>query len=208
MRCAKLCSALLLTSRLFADDKVADKVDYTFGTTVVDSSGLQGRVYHLKPKTMELPDFDRMTPVGSIYTHTLNIWPQDFDEGFHNVTERFEWFGIQYTGKIWVEKEGRYRFSLLADDGAKLLLNGKLIINNDGVHSSMAYSGSAVLSRGVHDIKLEYFQGPRYTVSLVLVVAAPGETWRLFNMNDFKPPKDTEQWQKGKISDIQRRIRP
>jgi len=181
-----------------------DEIPYTFGTTVVDSSGLQGRVFDLKPGTEKLPNLDRMHPVGSIYTTSLNVWPQHFTEGFPNVTERFEWFAIEYTGKIWIEKEGLYRFSLLSDDGARLKLHDKLIIDNDGIHAAMAVSGGAKLTRGVHEIKVEYFQGPRFTVALVLAVAPPGEPWRILNMGDFKPPKDPDEWHKGKISEIQR----
>ena len=179
-----------------------DKAEYTFGTTVVDSFGLQGRVYHLKPGTEALPKFKRMRPVGSIYTTSLNVWPQNFDEGFPNITDRFEWFAIEYTGKFWIEESGQYRFSLLADDGAKLYLNNEVVIDNDGVHNARAVSGSATLTRGVHEIRVEYFQGPRFTVALVLAVSPPGKPWHIFNMNEFKPPNDPEQLQKGEISDI------
>jgi hypothetical protein len=149
-----------------------------------------------------LPKFGHMRPVGSIYTTSLNVWPQNFDEGFPNITDRFEWFAIEYTGRFWIENSGHYRFSLLADDGAKLYLNNEVVIDNDGVHGARAISGSAILTRGVHEIKVEYFQGPRFTVALVLAVSPPSKPWRIFNMNDFKPPNDPEQLQKGEISDI------
>jgi hypothetical protein len=183
--------------------RAEDKPAYTFGTTVVDSSGLQGRVYQLKPGTRALPNFERMRPVGSVYTTSLNVWPQNFDEGFPSITDRFEWFAIEYTGRLWIENAGHYRFSLLADDGAKLYLNNKVVIDNDGMHRATAVSGGATLTRGVHEIKVEYFQGPRFTVALVLAVSPPGEPWRLFNMNEFKPPNDPEKLEKGEISDIQ-----
>jgi hypothetical protein len=177
---------------------------YTFGTTVVDSSGLQGRVFYLKPGTQKLPNFGHMEPVGSVYTTALNVWPRRFTEGFPNITDRYEWFAIEYTGKLWIENPGLYRFSLLSDDGAKLKLDGKVVINNDGVHAAMAINGGATLTQGVHDIKIEYFQGPRFEVALVLAIAPPEERWRIFNMTDFKPPKDPDDWHKGKISGIQR----
>ena len=185
-----------------------EKPAYTFGTTVVDSSGFEGRVYNLEPNAQKLPKFSRMQPVGSVYTNSLNVWPQNFAEGFPNITERFEWFAIQYTGKFWIEKDGRYRFSLLSDDGARLEVNNKLVIDNDGVHGAAAVSASATLTRGVHEIRVEYFQGPRFTVALVLAVGPPGEPWRVFDMKDFRPPQDPAQWQKGKISDIQRQTLP
>jgi hypothetical protein len=181
-----------------------DKAAYTFGTTVVDSSGLQGRVYHLESNSEKLPNLSRLLPVGIIYTPSLNVWPQDFTEGFPSITERFEWFAIQYTGNIWIEKPGQYRFSILADDGAKLFINNKLVINNDGLHRAEAVSAAANLTRGVHQLKIDYFQGPRFSVALVLAVAGPGEPWRILNLHDFKPPKDPENWLKGKISDITR----
>jgi hypothetical protein len=193
----------LALSLSFGLSRAEDKPAYTFGTTVVDSSGLQGRVYHLKPGTRMLPNFGHMRPVGSVYTTSLNVWPQNFDEGFPSITDRFEWFAIEYTGRLWIENAGHYRFSLLADDGAKLYLNEKVVIDNDGMHRAMAISGGATLTRGVHEIKIEYFQGPRFTVALVLAVSPPGEPWRIFSMNEFKPPNDPEKLETGGISDIE-----
>ncbi len=131
-----------------ASSRAEDKPAYTFGTTVVDSAGLHGRVYHLKPGTHKLPDFTHLRPVGSVYTTSLNVWPQNFDEGFPSITERFEWFAIEYSGRFWVENAGRYRFSLLADDGANLYLDNEVVIDNDGAHRATAVSGGATLTRG------------------------------------------------------------
>lgn len=182
--------------------RAQDKPEYVFGTTVVDNSGLQGRIYYVKPGTRALPKLGRLRPAGNIYTTSLNVWPQNFNEGFPSISERFEWFAIEYTGEIWIEDTGHYRFSLLSDDGAKLYLNDKVVIDNDGQHAARAITGSATLTRGVHQIKVEYFQGPRFTVALVLAISPPGSPWRIFNMNDFKPPNDPEQLREGAISEI------
>jgi hypothetical protein len=199
MRFGKVCLILALALALRAEDQPV----YTFGTTVVDVGGLHGLVYSLKPKIRKLPDFARMKPVGSIYTTSLNVWPQRFDEGFPGLTNQFEWFGIEYSGRFWIGNAGVYRFSLLADDGARLYLNDKLIINNDGEHQAMGISGGVTLTRGVYEIRIDYYQGPRYTVALVLAIAPPGEPWRIFDMRDFKPPNDPDGWEKGAISHIQ-----
>ncbi len=202
MRLGRLWSAAVAVGLALGSSHAQDKPEYTFGTTVVDASGLQGRVFALKTGTRKLPQFGQMRPSGSIYTTQLNVWPQNFDEGFPNITGRFEWFAIEYTGRVWIKNTGRYRFSLLADDGAKLYLDNQVVIDNDGQHSAKGVSGSATLTRGVHEIKIEYFQGPRFTVALVLAVSPPGEPWRIFNTNDFKPPNDPDQLQRGEISDI------
>jgi hypothetical protein len=177
----------------------------TFGTTVTSSSGLRGDVYLLKPFTDQLPNFKRMKPVGSIYTTSLQIWPRSFEQGFPGVTNRFEWFAIDYNGRIWVETAGRYFFRLLADDGAKLYINDATVIDNDGIHPPATVEGSARLSRGVHKIRVSYFQGPRTNVALVLSVAGPDSTnWRIFDANHFLPPPDPKDWVPGKITKIQK----
>ena len=181
---------------------------YTFGTTVVSTSGLQGRICYLKENTNKLPRLEKMKSVGTIYTNKLNVWPQQFDEGFPGITDRFEWFGIDYTGRFWVEEPGRYRFSLLSDDGARLTIDKKELIDNDGTHAPLALSASAFLSRGVHTIRVSYFQGPRFTVALVLAVGPPGGAWRIFNTDEFLPPKDPSQWVNGDITDVRRSVNP
>src|SRR5947199_345334 len=83
----------------------------------------------------------RGMPVGTIYTTSLNVPPQDFDKGFPGVTNRFEWFAIVYTGRIWVSIPGLYRFHLLSDDGSRLLVDGKRVLDNDGIHAPLELPG-------------------------------------------------------------------
>lgn len=160
----------------------------TFGITVVIPSALQGHIYNIRHNTKKLPNFRKMKPVGVIYTTSLNIPPQDFQQGFPGVTTRFEWFAIDYNGRFWAEKEGDYGFSLNSDDGANLYIDGELVIDNDGQHPPRERVGAAHLIRGVHEIRVPYFQGPRYHVALVLKIAPPGEELRIFNTDEMKPP--------------------
>jgi hypothetical protein len=160
----------------------------TFGTTVVLSTGLEGRVYHLSQDITKLPDFRKMKPVGKIYTTSLNIPPQDFKAGFPGVTKRFEWFAIVYTGRFWAEKPGYYDFSLTSDDGSLLHIDDELVVDNDGQHSAQERTGSIQLKKGAHDIRVSYFQGPGTQLALVLKVAPPREEMRIFSTDDLKPP--------------------
>jgi hypothetical protein len=170
-----------------------------FSTTVfgspLEGDGLRGLVYELAPDTPALPDLTGRTPVTTLYTKTLNIPPQDFSEGIPGV-ERVEWFAIDYSGDIWIVKKGKYHFEVLSDDGARLFIDGKPVINNDGLHPPKAKKGSVSLGPGPHSIRLSYFQGPRQTIALVLTVKEPGSGWRIFNTEDFReqqthqsPPK-------------------
>src|SRR5215469_11751898 len=189
-------SGILLTTGLAAQERP----QYTFGTTVVSTAGFQGRIYFLKRNTQRLPRFESLRSAGVIYTNSLNVWPQRFDEGFPGISNRFEWFAIDYTGRFWIERPGVYRFSLLSDDGAKLSIDDEELIDNDGIHGAWAQSANAFLSRGIHSIHVPYFQGPRFVVALVLAVASPGGTWRIFNADEFLPPNDPAEWITGNIS--------
>jgi hypothetical protein len=166
----------------------------TFGTTVVVPGGLRGEIYNLPYGTFKLPNFKKLKPVGVIYTAELNIPPRDFMEGFPGVTDRVEWFAIDYRGRFWVDQPGSYKFFLTSDDGSRLYIDDKLAIDNDGTHAAESVNGGAKLSFGIHSIRVSYFQGPRYGLALILAVARPDGPWRVFNTNEFKPPPNPDDW--------------
>jgi hypothetical protein len=165
-------------------------------------AGLRGRIYFVPPGTFMLPKFEALKPAGSIYTASLSVWPREFSEGFPGVTNRYEWFVIDYTGRFWIEKPGEYRFSLTSDDGAKLYIDDRVAIDNDGIHEPQTVYARVALSYGVHRIRVSYFQGPRYLVALVLSVAGPHEKWRVFSTNEFKPPPNPEDWKQGEAREL------
>ncbi len=71
-----------------------------FGNNIWVQNAFTGDIYYLPEGTSQLPDFSSLTSVGKIYTKILNIPERAFDSGFPNVTSRFEWFAIRYTGEI------------------------------------------------------------------------------------------------------------
>lgn len=165
-----------------------------FGTTVVVPGGLRGLVYHIRHNSKRLPNFAKKKPVGAIYTVSLNIPPQDFRAGFPGVTNRFEWFAIDYAGRFWIEQPGPYTFFLTSDDGSKLYIDDRLLIDNDGIHPAEQKDGTLDLSGGIHTIRVSYFQGPRFQVALVLRVAPGDQQPRVFSTDDFRPPPNPADW--------------
>ena len=95
---------------------------------------------------------------------------------------------------LWIQQAGDDHFSLMSDVGSKLYIDGKLVINNDGLHSVEERTGSATLKTGVHRIRVSYFQGPGNGVALILNVARPGEAWRPFDLDKFLPTPGHENW--------------
>jgi VWFA-related protein len=169
----------------------------TFGTTVVIPGGLIGKVYHI-PAIDALPKFEKLEPVGTIYTKVLYVPLREFTEGFPGVTDRIEWFAIDYTGRIYIDRPGNYRFHLNSDDGSILYIDGKLVINNDPFHGREGIGTVVKLGGGIHGIRVSYYQGPRYHLSLMLTVAGPGDKrFRPFNTDDFAAPTNPADWKYG-----------
>jgi hypothetical protein len=169
----------------------------TFGVTVVDPFGLRGDIYLLPVNSDRLPKFEKLKPVGTIYTSALNIPPRNFMEGFPGVTDRYEWFAIDYNGYFYVDNPGPYRFLLASDDGSKLYIDNKQVIDDDGLHRMQAEEGSVTLTGGIHRIRISYYQGPGGAVALILAVARPGQDWRIFSTNEFRPPRNPADWKYG-----------
>ena len=173
-----------------------------FGTTVVISGGLKGEIYFLPVQTPRLPKFEKLKPVGTIYTTELNVPRHDFSMGFPGVTDRFEWFGIDYHGKFWIEKPGKYLWALLSDDGSRLYIDGHQVIDNDGQHPPKGIAGTCKLRHGEHTIRVSYFQGPRTQVALILAVIPPGDDdFSLFSTDDYLSPEVQAEIRKHKGED-------
>jgi hypothetical protein len=149
---------------------------------------IQGVVYDLPPGTRELPIFEAMKPVSALCTFTLNVPTRSWIEGIPGVSSRIEWFAIDYHADFWVEEPGSYMFTLDSDDGSVLYIDGRLIVDDDGVHATQHAGGRAKLVTGMHHLRVSYFQGPRWEVALVLNVAPPHGKWAIFDIRDYRMP--------------------
>jgi mono/diheme cytochrome c family protein len=68
-------------------------------------------------------------------------------------------FGVTFQAFWKAETAGRYRFYLGSDDGSKLWVDNKEVVDADGVHPHSESSKSVRLEAGVHHIRVDYFQG-------------------------------------------------
>jgi hypothetical protein len=182
--------------------KTTDEQVAHFGTTVFSSTGLRGDIYFIPADSKRLPKFEKLKPVGTIYTSELNVPRHDFTLGFPGVTDRFEWFAIDYSGQFWTETPGKYTWALLSDDGSKLYIDGHQVIDNDGVHGATGIAGEIRLKPGEHRIRVSYFQGPRTQVALILAVIPPGDDeFSLFSTEDYLSPEARAEVNRSKADD-------
>ncbi len=105
----------------------------------------------------------------------FDVPTRSFTDGFPNVPNLFEWFGLDARAKIVIPASGAYRFRVLSDDGAILQIAGQVVVNHDGQHSPSSKEGSVSLNAGTYDLKVLYFQGPATEIALQLFWTPPGK---------------------------------
>lgn len=137
--------------------------------------GFVGDAYVVPEGTTKLPVFTDLVAFARLYTDKFDIAPQAFSGGFPGALQQDEWFAIQYNGKILIPTEGKWVFTLNADDGAALYIDNQKVIDNDGVHTAKAVTGQVELGSGTHNLRLEYFQEKKGNVALQLTVNLAGK---------------------------------
>ena len=68
-------------------------------------------------------------------------------------------FGIEINGYINIPKSNNFVFRLESDDGSKLWIDDREIIDHDGLHGASAKDGEIALAEGYHPFKVQFFQG-------------------------------------------------
>jgi Uncharacterized proteins of the AP superfamily len=58
-----------------------------------------------------------------------------------------------------ISEDGKYGFFTNSDDGSKLYVDGKLLVDNDGDHGVMERGEAIELTKGKHLIRVEFFNG-------------------------------------------------
>ncbi|GIT29867.1 MAG: hypothetical protein Ct9H300mP1_19130 [Planctomycetaceae bacterium] len=66
-------------------------------------------------------------------------------------------FALRFTGSIHIPKSGRYVFFANSDDGSRIYVGKKLVVNNDGLHGMVEKSGAINLPAGAHPLVVTYF---------------------------------------------------
>jgi len=111
-----------------------------------------------------LPDFTTLKPAASGKTDQPTL-------AVH--APGGEGYGIKFTGFVKVPAEGLYTFYTKSDDGSRLYIGDRLVVDNDGLHSAAESAGMIRLAAGLHPITITYFQGPG-GAELTVLVEGPG----------------------------------
>lgn len=127
-----------------------------------------------------LPDLATLTPKDSRFmAPNVNVPATKWSAGFPSAPDLTEWFAIKFYGKINIPADGDYWFKFaVLDDGAKVYIDDRLVLNWDQLSwpEVVAARQPAMvnLTKGAHNFRVEYFQGPRDTLGVVLHWKIPG----------------------------------
>jgi alpha-L-fucosidase len=93
-----------------------------------------------------------------------------------------------YEGYLDVAAEDVYVFALRSDDGSRLWVGGRLVVDNDGLHSPLEKTGAVALERGRHRIRVEWFNKTG-GLDLALRMGAAGEELRPVGSERLSRPR-------------------
>jgi hypothetical protein len=78
-------------------------------------------------------------------------------------------FALEFTGFVSVEEDGIYQVGLYSDDGARVTIGERTVVDHDGLHGASMKTGLVALRAGWHEIRIVYFQaGGEATLSLAM----------------------------------------
>ena len=79
---------------------------------------------------------------------------------YPGLDDRFksDW-GARFSGLVDVPASGNWTFFINSDDGSELWVNGESLATNYGSHGMRERSGSLNLTQGLHEFRIEFFQG-------------------------------------------------
>ncbi len=152
-----------------------------FDIAVMPGHGLIAEVFVPGTPIHRMPNFEGMLPVYTFVASHLNVPTRNYTKGFPMPDMRFvvENFAIRFRAELKIDRPGLYTFLLNSDDGSQLYINGKLIVDNEGIHSTRSRQRTIKLGIGIHPVEIRYFQGPRYAIALQWLYRPPNSPMKV-----------------------------
>ncbi len=118
------------------------------------------KYYSNPPKNARRSSFEKKTPEVTLRTNEITV-------DLEPVRSGGDTFALQYRATMNIPRPGTYTFHLTSDDGSRLYVDGKEVVNNDGAHDAEEKSGAVKLTEGQHELTVnQYDQGGQQALSL------------------------------------------
>jgi hypothetical protein len=165
----KLNTALLSTSA-YADASAAFDATTAYRVTSVDKTGNESAAAETSAYRPPAPlvgtglkaeYYDNADLTNLKLTRTDAQINFDWTTGSPDASIGVDTFSVRWTGQIQADVTGNYTFTLRADDGVRMWVNGVLVIDkftNAGSNTSNVSTPVALTAGQKADIKIEYFE--------------------------------------------------
>lgn len=135
-------------------------------------------------KAGQTPTIDELKPTIDYRT------PADFASTSEPITTPEDRFLAHVIAHLTVPDDGDYDFRLTSDDGSELLIDDQVVIDHDGLHGAEPKDGTATLTAGTHDLRVNYFESTGGE-QLTLEWQQPGDTeWAVVPTSVLSTPAD------------------
>ncbi len=130
--------------------------------------GLRYRLY--RGRFIKCPDFNDLPLVeeGTVAGHRLNQIARLPDDDY----------ALTLDGYVEIPETGVWSLAIGSDDGSRLILDGELLADNDGPHPLQWSSGRRRLEKGLHPVRIEFFEATG-DADLQVVLTRDGSSERL-----------------------------
>jgi cytochrome c len=118
--------------------------------------GLAVSIYRIDRRDISFYDIPKHTdPVFTAVAPSIHF----SDELFASNPEMHDNVIFHVKGFVNIAGDDNYVFRLVSDDGSRLWLDNKLLVDNDGMHGPQARDGEIMLKKGRHAIEILHYQG-------------------------------------------------
>ena len=117
-------------------------------------------------------------PAGRVSMNSISNAPKTIGEADSisvALKQRTDKFAFEFTGYIKIVKDAVYTFFTQSDDGSKLFIDDEEVVDNDGDHGTVEKSGKAALKKGLHKIRVIYFDSGGGNELKILIQAGGGK---------------------------------
>ncbi|NJB71342.1 hypothetical protein GGR42_001804 [Saonia flava] len=140
--------------------KAAIILDGKIRSTAVDAFFRVKPEKFLAPIDYKLYYLNNLTSVPNLDNRTPDVKGTCFEFTSDEIEDKIKGnTAVKFNSQLVIEKEGAYGFFTRSDDGSKLWIDGKEVVDNDGDHGVREKGGKIDLKPGVHDIEVIWFNG-------------------------------------------------
>ncbi len=91
------------------------------------------------------------------------------------IQHRDDYFALWFSGYLEIDNPRTYTFYTESDDGSWLIINNKIVVDNDGIHAPETKTGKIHLDKGRHLFEIKYFEGNFGELLEVGTISSAGE---------------------------------